>query len=71
MVPKFLRVDERVFHAGTTSRFLLLVTLLLLSSGSMMAVVVGGMTHMPGSAKASDEAVKSERPQLYLVLEIR
>jgi hypothetical protein len=34
-------------------------------------IVVGGMTYMPSSAKAREEADKAERQQLYLVLEIR
>ena len=34
-------------------------------------IVVGGMTYMPGSAKARGDADKAERQQLYLVLEIR
>jgi hypothetical protein len=34
-------------------------------------IVVGGMTYMPGSTKARDDAGKAERQQLYLVLEIR
>jgi hypothetical protein len=33
-------------------------------------IVVSGMTYMPGSAKAHDDAGKAERQQLYLVLEI-
>jgi hypothetical protein len=34
-------------------------------------IVVGGMTYMPRSAKTQDDAGKSERQQLYLVLEVR
>ena len=34
-------------------------------------VLVGGMTYVPGSAKAADDSKSPEQPQLYLVLEIR
>jgi hypothetical protein len=34
-------------------------------------ILVGGMTHLAGPAKANEDAKSPERPQLYLVLEIR
>ena len=34
-------------------------------------ILVGGLTYVPGSAKANEPSETSERPQLYLVLEIR
>jgi hypothetical protein len=60
LAPAIDRVAVETLQLATTMRMEL---------GKPM--VVGGMTYMPSSAKAHDDADKAERQQLYLVLEIR